>query len=313
MRVHDLCGYIHDPRAIANLARRSGTLLQAIKGSGKGKSVFLWHFQKKFQGKVWDPHNQTIGDCVSHGITGAGEDLQWVMKGLVDKNVNPKKLASEPIYGLSRVEIGGGGIVGDGSIVAWGIDAARKYGFIPREKFGNIDLSIYDGQRAKAYGKSGCPDSLESVAKEHPIRKCALIEGPDFYFDAIDVIASGGVVVSGSNWIYSSKRDAKGFCKYSQSGGHCVYFRGYDDSSYPGIVYQQSWGPDVPEGGAMRVTLPSGKEIELPPGAFFITPENFNAMHKRDAELWGITAMTDWAIPDQDISFYFYHDQDLLS
>lgn len=317
MNHRDLCGYIYEPKAIEAFAQKVGLLAQAapgIKGAGKGKDVFLWKIQQKLQGLIWAPHNQTIGDCVSHGITGAAEDLQWVMKALKDKNIIPKQLSSEVTYALSRVEIGGGGIRGDGSIVAWGIEASQKYGFIPREKVGKYDLSTYDGSVAKAWGKSGCPNDLEPIAKEHPIQNAALIEGPDFYSAAIDVLAVGGVVVSGSNWIYSMSRDANGFCKHNDSGGHCTYYRGFSDNAKrPGIVYQQSWGPDVPQGGAATYTLPSGEQITLPPGAFFITPEDFNNMHKRDAEVWGITAMTDWAIPDQDITFYFYHDQELLA
>lgn len=313
----ELCGWIYDPPEIEKLASVLGVLSLAapnIRGLGKGKSVFLWDFQMLFQGSVWGPHDQTIGDCVSHGITGAAEDLQWVQKGLVDRNILPKRLASEVTYGLARVEIGGGHLIGDGAVVAWGIQSAQQYGFVPREKIGNYDLTVYDGKRAKQWGKSGCPDDLEPIAKQHPVRKAALIEGPDFYSEAIDVIAAGGVVVTGSNWLYSQQRDSYGFCSHNSSGGHCTYYRGFSDNAKrPGIVYQQSWGTNTPVGGAAKVTIPDGPEITLPPGAFFITPENFNSMHKRNAEVWGISAMEDWAIPDQDISFYFYHNQDLLS
>jgi hypothetical protein len=123
------------------------------------------------------------------------------------------------------------------------------------------------------------------------------------------VIANGGLIVTGSNQLYSSNRDSQGFCQPQGRGGHCTYYRGVSDNSKrPGIIYQQSWGPDIPSQGEQRVTLPSGRDIILPPGAFLIDAENFDRMHSRsDGEVWAVTSETGFVKPDSEIEFVFHN------
>jgi hypothetical protein len=79
----ELCGFEYKPEEIEKImALQPMPVMMAtdigIKDSGKGKEVFLFEVERRLTGKVRPPHNQTIGDCVSHGVTGAAEDLQFV-------------------------------------------------------------------------------------------------------------------------------------------------------------------------------------------------------------------------------------------
>lgn len=309
-----LCGFEYKPVEIERMmGLQPMPVMMAtdigIKDSGKGKEVFLFEIERRLTGKVRAPHNQTIGDCVSHGVTGAAEDLQYIQMSK-DASLEFKWLASEVTYGLARVEIGRGGCGrGDGAVVGWGLEAGKRYGFVTRDKHGQYDLTTYDGQRARKWGAPnvGCPDDLEAIAKSNPIKEMSVIEGPDFYTQAIDVIANGGVLVTGSNQLYQNQRDERGFCRRGGNGGHCTYFDGFADTgNFPGIIYVQSWGDRVPSQGEQRVILGSGAELILPPGHFFITPEDFNAMHRRQAEVWAISALTGWQKPEIELEFKFY-------
>jgi hypothetical protein len=289
-------GYVHDPAAIEAFVAKGGgqvmqaVVMQALADSGKGKDYFAFEIERELMGGVVrPPHWQGIGDCVSHGITGAAEDLQWLQRKKNGRFIF-KWLASEGIYGLGRVEIGRGQLGGgDGLVVAWGMEAAMKFGFLPREVIGKYDLRIYRASLAKQWGRYGLPDELEPIARQFPIKEAHLLQGPNFYEQARDAMASGATIVDGSNWLYRDTRDKQGFCLPGQSGGHSVYFRGFVDApKRPGMAYQQSWGPGIPSQGEQRITLESGREVVLPPGCFLIDAENFDKMHRRDAELWAL-------------------------
>lgn len=310
----ELCGFIFDPKVRDEVA-----LMQAfpclndhnadIKGTGKGKEAFLWEIERKLTGKVRDPHNQAIGDCVSHGTSGAAETLLYIQiaQGL---SKNFEEIASEAIYGGARHQIGQDRCgYGDGAYVGWAITWGQKYGFLPRRNYTDcdIDLTTYSGQRAKMWGtpKHGCPADLEPVAKLFPITIASLIE-KDFYNTAIDVLYNGGVIVSGTNTIFGNVRDPYGFCTPESRGGHCTFYRGYSDNAKrPGVVYQQSWGPTTPRGNA-TVKLPSNTELNFPGGAFLVDAEEFDKMHDESgSEMWAIYHEEGWTPAPDDFTMHF--------
>lgn len=317
MNQASLCGYRYDEKAINSfLDRGLGTMLAdgPPPVSGKGMETFIWEIEQALTGAVRPPHNQKIGDCVSHGSSGAAEDLQFVQM-LVDPSLKFMPISSEVMYSLARVQIGQGGCGwGDGAVVAWAFEAMQKYGLLARGKYGNIDLTNYDARLAHDWGapRAGCPSDLAELAKAHLVIKCQLLQasrsGPSLYEQARDVIVNKGLIVTGSNQLYSMSRDQDGFCGRDGHGGHCTYYRGVSDNSKrAGIVYQQSWGPQVPSQGAQQITLPSGRTITLPPGAFFIDADNFDYMHSGgDSEVWALTAEVGWIAPDSEQKFAFY-------
>ena len=303
-------GYVPNPRARdAFVESGRGHFFQDVKPpSFAGKSFHMFELERKLTGKVRPPHDQQIGDCVSHGSTGALEDLQFIQIAK-DPTLQFQWLSSEVMYGLARHQIGKDECgEDDGAVVAWALQAGQAYGMLPRAIYGSIDLSNYNSAIAKQFGAPGCgcPDELIPDAKSHKITNCYLVQGQNKYEQCRDALGAGGVIVTGSNTIFESTRDEQGFCKPSNTGGHCTYYRGVvDQSKRPGIVYQQSWGPTTPI--EQTVTLEDGSNLTLPPGAFLIDADIFDRMHaNNDSEVWVITGVDGFLTPDDQLKFHFY-------
>jgi hypothetical protein len=231
-----------------------------LKDTGAGKVVLLYQFLPQHCGGKFPTHNQTIGDCVSHGW-GLGIDvLQATEIQAGNAGKFPGEEATEIIYAGSRVEIGRGGCGNaDGSIGAWAAQFVVKYGTIIRGKYGPLDLTKYNGQTARTLGapNAGVPDPLEPQVKEHPIKTTSLIRT---YSEARDAIANGYPipVCSQVGFDGQPKRDSAGFLRHAGSWPHCMLFCGVDDESgRPGLLCMNSWGPSW-VGGPKRHDQPDG-------------------------------------------------------
>jgi hypothetical protein len=222
----------------------------AIKDSGKGKVVLLHKFLEQLHG-LFPINGQKLGDCVSHGMAGAAQALmatdicvrgeRELWKGLV---------ATEPIYAGSRVEVGKGRLGSDdGSMGAWAAKWVTDWGVIIRGKYGTIDLSQYQPSLASKWGmpKAGCPDELEPIAKEHPIKTASLVTT---YEQARDAIANGYPVSVASDVGFDDDnrgnangiRDAEGFLTPRGTWYHQMFFVSVDDAyRRPGLLCVQSW------------------------------------------------------------------------
>lgn len=305
-----LCGYRYDERAIETFLSTSPMVCEAGPlPSGAGRDFFLFDIEAQLTGSVRDPHAQALGDCVSHGFTGAAEDLQFVQM-VMSPGFEFKWLSSEFIYGAARVQIGKGQCgYGDGAVVSWAFQAGQQLGLVARGPYGSYDLTQYSAALAKKWGTPGvgAPPELVAEAKSHLVLKAALLQGSHLYEQACDVIYNGGAVVTGSNQLFSSTRDAQGFCRPSGRGGHCTYYRGFTRSGKrPGIAYQQSWGSQIPTNGPQAVTLGSGRQVTLPAGCFFIDADAFDSMHSGSgSEVWALWSETGWLAPDAQVQFVF--------
>jgi len=218
-----------------------------IKGTSVGRIVMLNPFMVKAIGHPMVPHDQGIGDCVSHSFA-LGVDIltstQIFMSGKPEKWV--AECATEPLYGGSRVEIYGGVTFGDGCMGNWAADWLIQYGALLRLKYpGGFDFTTYNPVLAKEYGDEGCPDSLEPLAKLHPVKTISLV---NTFEEACDAIANGYPVTLSSDigfgmtsdyWI----RDSQGFLRRRGRWGHSMLALGFDrKSSRPGICIDNSWG-----------------------------------------------------------------------
>src|SRR3989442_416352 len=136
--IRQKCGWVHLPREIdavlATLPRplfavAAAHLLAApIEGD-----VFLWDACKKVTGQHLAAHDQDgVGCCVGEGFSSAVEYLQCVEIALGNEPEQYKSISSESVYGLSRVEVGGGRLDGDGSSGAWAAKAVQDWGVLPR-------------------------------------------------------------------------------------------------------------------------------------------------------------------------------------
>jgi len=259
-------GWIDDPAAVDQVVSQLshpilGDDLPHLADSGKDKTVLL----HKAVERIFDTYPigyQQIGDCVSFGCGYAVLALMCVeiVIGGEQEDV-PAIVATEPIYAGSRVEVGGGRLgYGDGSIGAWAAKWVTEWGILLRQKYGAIDLTEYSGRRAKDWGgpRAGCPDELEPIAREHPVREVTKVTS---YEEARDAIANGYPVSVASMQGFASRRDDAGFARASGRWAHQMYFVACDDVSRPGLLCVNSWG---------RNWISGPKRHGQPDGSFWV-------------------------------------------
>lgn len=263
----DLCGWHDDQKAVeAVMARQQFPLFgpaavtSQAKGGGRGKRALLYKFVEKANGGKFNTRLQTIGDCVSQGSGGAVDVLRAIQV-CNGKGSWVAETATEPIYAVSRVEIGKGQLGNsDGSVGAWAAEGVKKFGTLVRKKYGKYDLTKYSGALAKQWGArgAGLPDDLEPEAAQHLVETVSLVTT---WEELCDAIAAGYPVTIASTQGFSNVRDSKGFLKPQGSWPHQMVVMGTDDSSpRPGACIINSWGPDW-------VTGP--KQFEQPDGSFW--------------------------------------------
>lgn len=255
-------GWIDDPFAVNAVMEQLpfpvfGDVSQSIKGTGKGQVALLYDIIRKVAG-TFPLRNQKIGDCVSMGTAYCVDAAKavdiWIKK---EFELWIAETSTEDIYGGSRVQIGKGRIgSGDGSVGAWAARYVNEFGALARQKYGDIDLTVYDGQRARSWGmpRKGAPAELLPFAKEHPIQTISQV---NTYEEVRDLIANGYAVSICSNQGFSNKRDKDGFASPQGSWAHCMSILGVDDSfKRPGVLIQNSWG--VWNSGPKRHDQPDG-------------------------------------------------------
>lgn len=240
-------GWIHNP---AEVGRQLATLPRplfaqaapALSGSGTDKTTLLYKAFKDANGGAYIPYPaQTIGDCVSHGF-GHGVDLLEAVQIAVGHQRDVlKQTATEAVYGMARVDIGGErGSYSDGAVGAWAAKAVSTIGTVSRDVVGP-----YDGSRAKLWGAKGVPQSVEDQAVQHKVQTVALVST---YEELEDALANGYPVPVCSNQGFTLQRDADGFCRPHGVWGHCMLIVGVRAGDRPGACIFQSWGPETPSG-----------------------------------------------------------------
>lgn len=255
-----------------------GDIWSPIKDTGKGKIVLTYDYIIKVAGS-FPMRKQTIGDCVSQGSAYAVDGVKSVdifLKKEFEEWV--AETATEDIYAGSRIQIGKGQCgTSDGSVGAWAAEYVNKFGALPRQKYGSIDLSSYDGNKAKDWGmpNKGVPSELITIAKQHPIQTVSLVTS---YEQCRDLIANGYTVTVASMQGFSSTRDSEGFAKPEGSWAHQMCCLGVDDNpKRPGVLIQNSWG--IWNGGPKRHNQPDG--------SFWVDADVLENKMLKDKDSWG--------------------------
>lgn len=275
-----LCGWVDDQQQVIEVCQSLPTPFYAGPEPIEGKDVFLWQIFDKIAGKPLGKDIQRIGDCVSWGFKHFYDITQAVQIDLQLKTLASqlgpdtpefktasdavlfefKECSSEAIYGLSRVEIGGGQIRGDGSVGAWAAKALYRFGGISRAYLQSKGLNPnYDPQRAKDWGYRGLPDEMEPEAKEH-----GLMAEMSLVTDARSAafhIQNGRPVPVCSNVGFENgqngytERDSRGFARPRGRWDHCMCFIGVRWNPF-GLALLNQWPLEVTYGPKWPDHLP---------------------------------------------------------
>lgn len=244
-------GWVDDPAAVAEITAFLPESDISVTPIGETvdlpKSCYLWDAAIKVLGGPIPPRNQgRVGSCVAFGTVRAIEYtmLAEIMAG------DPEMFAAlsvEPVYAGSRVEVGKGKITGDGSIGAWAATFVRDWGVIPATVIGTHDLTNYSEGRCRQWGRSGCPDDLEVLARSHPVRAVTQVKT---WHQAKQALVNGHGIAISSSQGFTMRRNEWGECQASGIWQHCMCLSGYttlENGRELGRI-DNSWGPDAHSG-----------------------------------------------------------------
>lgn len=236
-------GWICDPEAVAAVIKADGikSLAEEIGPQGGERTIKtdLTVYLKKVHGEQWYLHQGSCGSCVAFGAALACDVLAAIQ--IVDHGMEKPEGRTDPmtIYWGSRREIGEGKIWGQGSVGAWAAKYLKDYGVLPQAKYPAIDLSKYDaGVCCGANARLGVPDSLEAIARQHPVMAYAQV---NTFEELATAIENGYPVTVASNQGFSKARDEQGFARPQGNWGHqmCVVGVRHDR---PAALIANSWG-----------------------------------------------------------------------
>lgn len=298
MSFEHLCGWVEDKNEVEKtLSRMTKPYMSvcdgAIRDTGKGKVQLLYKALELVNNGVYPTLTQAIGDCVSFGGAGALDTLkavEIVMKG--EYETFQTITATEYLYYVSRILIGKGSLgESDGSVGSWLVEGLKTYGALLRKKYGDIDLSVYSGQRAKQYGspRQGAPKELVKFGQEHKIQTYTQVNS---YEEVRDAVYNLYPVIICSGQGFTSQTDSEGFLRAQGSWGHCMFIHAVDDQpKRPGCCIQNSWGS----------TWVSGpKKLENPAGSFWADAGVIDRIVKQ-GDSWAISNFQGY--PQQDINW----------
>jgi len=207
-----------------------------------------------FAGNKYPNKNQkSVGSCVGFGFMHGAQIAQATAISAGEAN-EWKDVAPEPIYAGSRIDIGGGGIQGDGSVGAWAAEYLGKFGFVSAEKHGPYDLTEYSESRCRTWGSQGNPAAITALAKEHPFKSVARVKS---VAEARKAIAQGyPIAVCSDVGFAGMRRDSQGFIRRSGVWAHCMCFIGIRDGARPGVLCLNSWGDTAHTGPVYPEDMP---------------------------------------------------------
>lgn len=221
-----------------------------------------------------------IHNCVS--MMGAYQvDVTKCVDIFIKKDLEEwiNETSTEDLYWGSRVLIGKGRLGNqDGSIGAWLSQYVNQYGALPRGNYGEIDTTIYSGQKARSWGRPNTtlPKSFVDKIKQHPIEVTSRV---DTYEQVVDLIYNGYPVGVCSNQGFHNVRDSEGFASPKGTWMHAMTIIAVDDSyRRKGCLIQNSWGK-----------WNSGpKRHNQPDGSFWVDADVINRMlAQRDSWAYG--------------------------
>lgn len=218
----------------------------------------VWDLARAILGEEWLPGRQEIGDCVSWGMKHAGE-LRQIIDVAAGQEEKFRPWYAPWIYAISRNQIGGGRIRGDGSVGVWAAEAVSKYGVLFADDEG---VPPYSGRIARDWGSpsnaSENPDYKQfmPVAKDNP---CICVE-----CQSVDEIVKmvrdyrRPITIASNRGFKMTPRNYKGYHVFTPSGywAHQMCWIEYNDD-IKALYRLNSWGPDA-HGKPLHGETPGG-------------------------------------------------------
>lgn len=208
----------------------------------EGRFVGLWSFAKWANGgQPLAASRQEIGDCVSWGFSHAADYSLATLIGLGHSDSEFSRSFPPYVYGISRVQIGGGriGCRSDGSVGSWAAKGLEQYGILSRNATG---VPAYSGRVAKDWGCQGPPQAFRDLASKHKA-ECRLVTD---WESTAGAILSGWPVAICSNVGFNrmDERDGRLWGVRSGTWPHCMCLVGVDTrAGSEGAYCLNSWGP----------------------------------------------------------------------
>lgn len=269
---HDFKGWIENPHEVeATIKTMQSPIFALAPGADElsadeNKNVLLYENVRAICNADAPKGPQGIGDCVSWAYGNLTNYTQCVQMSTALRDANLlgasaaeqseflksqglptyEEIATESIYALSRVEVGGQrNSYSDGSVGAWAAKAMTQYGVLSRPALERLGQpGKYDPKRAKTWGAKGLPDEFEPVAKLNPFKIMSMVTS---FSEAAKLIANGKPVAVCSNRGFSMTRDRQGFCSPKGIWYHAMLFMAVRWDR-PGLCCSQSWGQNTPSG-----------------------------------------------------------------
>ena len=200
----------------------------------------LTTFLRQVWGDRWYLNQGECGSCVAHGAALACDVLMAIDIARSGKSKPIGRTDPMSIYWGSRVEIGGGQLRGEGSVGVWAAEYLKKYGALPQQKYGEVDLTKYSPSVCCGpLSRRGVPDALEPVARQYPVKNYAQVKSFD---EAVYALDAGYPVTIASDQGFRMQLDKDGFATASGTWNHQMCVVGYELTPTPCLWIANSWG-----------------------------------------------------------------------
>lgn len=297
----ELCGWVDDQAEVEQVWSQMPTPFFAAPAP-ENRDQHNHTIFKNMIGTYHPEGPQEIGDCVSWGngnlinytqVLEAWMQIQELrVSGATDEQVNKaleearyeyQETATEVIYALSRVEIGGGRIRGDGSVGAWAAKALTDYGTISRKELDKLGVGgRYSGSRARSWGRSGLPDELEPAARQHLIADMTPVRSFNdlaWHIQNLRVVAVCSNVGFENGRRGVTQRDEQGFATARGSWAHCMLFVSVKMGGRPGALLCNQWPKGTVQG-------PMG-DVEIPDCSWWVDADTVDRMLRQNDSFTG--------------------------
>lgn len=195
--------------------------------------VMLYLVCRKVLGQDTPNYPQEIGDCVSFGAKNGTEYLSCC-EILMHGEMEIFRYQFPPyIYGISRVQIGGGRLSGDGSLGSWAAAGVMKYGMLANDE---PDVPKYSGSVAKSWGRSGPPEKFIAIGKKHLVKSAMQLNS---WAECLKALQNGYPITIASNRGFEMEAGSDGFHDPRGSWAHQMCIIGGTDDY--GIILN-NWG-----------------------------------------------------------------------